>query len=358
VTGTLGVGYYCGDMLPVDDFESRFRILLMKEDDLSGIEGKLMVDERKILSKTAIRHIHVEKVIHKVAKAYEEKVRHHYKDRPLPPLKLGNIYVVDDDDQFNAFACPNGDIVVFTGLIDRIAKGNSTKNKSYLYNTIIEQRDSMAADDTLSFVMAHEISHVILRHGNEKISNENFFCALKFFVYSLLTVSGFGGEYLLSFLEVLFYSGQEQVLESFLYNSYSRQMEREADRLGLLISTAACYDGAGARKFFELTKDYKDEMAAKFEEQVNQVENKSKGQGQLQSTSWSSTHPSDEERDSAIESFLPVATARLQVSKECAMMRHDMMKSAELLKLKKVREDRLKRGVRLLRNVWAAASNY
>ncbi len=57
--------------------------------------------------------------------------------------------VIDDNRQINAFALPGGKVAVYTGLL------------------------AVARDEAgLAAVLGHEISHVIARHGGERISRE------------------------------------------------------------------------------------------------------------------------------------------------------------------------------------------
>lgn len=66
-----------------------------------------------------------------------------------PDLKANwNIYLIDDDTQFNAYAMPSKDIVIYTGLMD-----------------LLDYRE-----DFLSTVLAHEIAHVTQRHAIENVS--------------------------------------------------------------------------------------------------------------------------------------------------------------------------------------------
>jgi len=70
--------------------------------------------------------------------------------RALPP-KFRNAYewkvYVLDKNEINAFALPNGNIFVYKGLLNFVK-----------------------SDDELAAVLGHEMAHVILRHGAEKLS--------------------------------------------------------------------------------------------------------------------------------------------------------------------------------------------
>jgi len=114
----------------------------------------------------------------------------------------------------NAFALPGGRIFVFTGLLDRIQR-----------------------PEELAGVLAHEMAHVTQRHGLHKL------------------IAGEGPYYVLK----LFISDKQEVLSSIsagsqllVNESYSRNIEREADTLGWHYLLAANIDPRGLADFFQL----------------------------------------------------------------------------------------------------------
>ena len=119
-----------------------------------------------------------------------------------------------DRNEPNAFALPGGRIFVFTGLLDRVQR-----------------------PEELAGVLAHEMAHVTRRHGLHK-----------------LIVAG-GPYYVLR----LFVSDDQQVLSAIsagsqmlVTQSYSRDVEREADNLGWHYLMAANIDPRGLGDFFQL----------------------------------------------------------------------------------------------------------
>jgi len=152
------------------------------------------------------------------------------------------VYVIDKPE-INAFALPNGNIFVYTGLISFV--NNDTQ--------------------MLAAVLGHEMAHVILRHGAEKVSSA--------------IVAQLGGELLL-----LKTPPEYRPLAAQLYGlgvglaillPYSRRQEKEADLLGLIITSRAGYNPEGA---LELWK----KMVKKFETQ--------------EPPEWLSTHPAGKNR--------------------------------------------------------------
>ena len=111
----------------------------------------------------------------------------------------------------NAFALPGNHIVVTTALIS-------------LYRR---------SDDELAAVLGHEVAHVVCRHGAEKATRSGLVGA------AVLMTSVLLGDFLLALV-----LGQSASLGINL--PFSREMEREADRIGMQIAAAACFDPSEA----------------------------------------------------------------------------------------------------------------
>ncbi|HHH31089.1 MAG TPA: M48 family metallopeptidase [Polyangiaceae bacterium] len=117
-------------------------------------------------------------------------------------------------DQVNAFALPGGRIVVFTGLIEAA------------------DRPAQVAG-----VLAHEISHVTLRHGVRNVAHR----AGMLIAVSILLGDTSGWAELAGEMAVLAESG-----------SYSRAQEAAADEEGVRMLLAAGLDPHGLSEFFRL----------------------------------------------------------------------------------------------------------
>lgn len=124
-------------------------------------------------------------------------------------------FTVIESDEINAFAAPGGYIYFYTGLLK-----------------------AMENESELAAVMAHEISHVVARHGVKRMQ----------------TVMGASLVYQLVFGE----QEQSQALQAAIgigmnlaFSGYSREAEREADEFGIQYMVAAGYDPAGAITMFE-----------------------------------------------------------------------------------------------------------
>lgn len=115
-------------------------------------------------------------------------------------------------DQVNAFCMPGGRIGFYTGIIEQL---NLT-------------------DDEVAAVMGHEIAHALREHGRERLAKTNV-TALGARVGGALLSGIFGVDPNLTGTAAN-YAGQ------FLVLKFSRDEEREADLVGLDISSRAGYD--------------------------------------------------------------------------------------------------------------------
>jgi predicted Zn-dependent protease len=161
-----------------------------------------------------------------------------------------------EDSNVNAFAMPGGKVVVLTGLIP-VAQN----------------------EDGLAVVMGHEISHVIARHGSERMSQ------------GLLVEMGGTA------LSTAMANSPAQTKELFAKSyglgtqygillPYSRAHETEADHLGLIFMAMAGYNPNAAVDFWQ-------RMAAA-----------SKGSKPMEILS---THPADQTRINNLKTFMPEA---------------------------------------------------
>src|SRR5688572_10299410 len=140
-----------------------------------------------------------------------------------PDARQGFEFFLLRDPQINAFALPGGYIGVNTGLV------------------LAAQSESEVAG-----VVAHEISHVTQRHIARMLSQQNQ--AL------VTTLASIAAAILLSRVssdaaQAAFVFGQAGVAQSQL--NFTRDHEREADRVGLQLLEQAGFDPRGLATFFE-----------------------------------------------------------------------------------------------------------
>jgi len=167
-------------------------------------------------------------------------------------------FVVFEHEAINAFAMPGGKVGFFTGLIELAG-----------------------SDDEIAAVMGHEVAHVTLRHGNERVSQ-----ALA------VTAAAIGTQVAVKDQDrhvqqaVMLAIGLGSQLGILL--PYSRVHEREADRIGLLYAARAGYDPRAAVTFWERVE--------------------SEGNGK-QPPEFLSTHPSHGTRIRDLNRMMPDAMA-------------------------------------------------
>ncbi|OOO09798.1 peptidase M48 Ste24p [Aspergillus oryzae] len=129
---------------------------------------------------------------------------------PQAPIEGADwkVHVIKDDNMLNAFVLPGGKVFVYTGILP-----------------ICKDEDGLAA------VLGHEIAHVVAHHPAERMSNSFITLGAAFLVSMLFDISG----QLPSLLMNLAYS---------LPNS--RTQEAEADEIGLMMMSKACFNHEAA----------------------------------------------------------------------------------------------------------------
>jgi len=173
-------------------------------------------------------------------------------NRPDIPWEF---HVIDKPGTINAFALPGGKVFVYTGLI-RAAEGRNQ----------------------LAVVLAHEMAHILARHGSERLST--------------ILLAQMGQQAAMAALGDMSPAAMQAVATAFGLGAqfgvilpFSRQQEYEADYIGLLTIAQAGYDPRAAVGFWEM------------------MMRRNRGM-QLE---YLSTHPSDANRIAAIRSRLPEA---------------------------------------------------
>jgi predicted Zn-dependent protease len=172
------------------------------------------------------------------------------------------VHVIDSPEA-NAFVIPGGKIFVFSGLLP-VAK----------------------TPDGLASVLGHEIGHQVARHTAEQMSMSPISQVLSLgltFVLAQLTGSG----------DLAMGLGRG-ITTLALDNPYSRNMETEADYIGLRLMSQACYNPEEAKAVWQ-------RMEAAAQGQVPQ---------------FLSTHPSNQSRIAYIESKMAEAQ-QIRASSDC-----------------------------------------
>lgn len=119
-------------------------------------------------------------------------------------------------DEINAFAAPGGLILISTGMLN-------------LCRT----------EDELAAVLAHEIGHVVGKHGLRAIKNSRLTGALT--ILASESARNFGGKDLKQLVNA--YEGSiEDIASTLMVNGYSRGLEEEADQIAITILRRVGYD--------------------------------------------------------------------------------------------------------------------
>lgn len=123
------------------------------------------------------------------------------------------LYVLDSPDVVNAVCLPSGEIFVHSGLLEACHN-----------------------QDELAFILSHEVAHVLMNHGGEILSNRGLVDFFQLFLIATLWIvipsdlaSFFLHKWSCSLADVLFHL------------PYSRQLEEEADTVGLMLLSSACF---------------------------------------------------------------------------------------------------------------------
>uniref|UniRef100_A0A8B9FD45 Metalloendopeptidase OMA1, mitochondrial n=1 Tax=Amazona collaria TaxID=241587 RepID=A0A8B9FD45_9PSIT len=229
--------------------------------ELSQMEYKMWMEEfkSKMLPETDPRYQVVKRVVGHLSESN--------KDIPQLSALEWVIHVVEEPG-VNAFVLPNGQVFVFTGLLNAVSD--------------IHQ---------LSFILGHEIAHAVLEHAAEKASLVHF---LDFLSLIFLTMI-----WAICPRDSLAVVGQwlQSKLQEFMFDRpYSRTLEAEADKVGLQFAAKACVDVRASSVFWQ------------------QMELAETIQGQPKLPEWLSTHPSHENRAEHLDRLIPEA---LKIRESC-----------------------------------------
>ncbi|GAA5007099.1 M48 family metallopeptidase [Pseudoluteimonas lycopersici] len=118
-------------------------------------------------------------------------------------------------DQVNAFCLPGGKIAVYTGLVP-----------------VAQNADAM------SIVLGHEISHALLRHGAQRMTQQK----LEQVGQMAGAMSGMSQQSMQAVMAVYGYGHSLP---------YARKQETQADEMGLMLAAAACFNPQEAIPLWE-----------------------------------------------------------------------------------------------------------
>lgn len=166
----------------------------------------------------------------------------------------------------NAFILPNGKIFIFSSILP-----------------ICQNEDGLAT------VLAHELSHQLAHHSLEQLSKQPIYILLSTLIYALTGISGIG----------------DLLVASFSQLPASREMESEADRIGLELMARLCYNFREAVNFWGRMQLFEDHMQlGRFVVQT------------LMLLDFFSTHPNTKKRILDIQLWIPDLVT-IQESSNC-----------------------------------------
>ncbi|XP_057640583.1 metalloendopeptidase OMA1, mitochondrial [Chionomys nivalis] len=255
-SGLLFVVFYFTH-LEVSPVTGRSTLLLLGKEHfrlLSDLEYQVWMEEFKgaMLPERDPRYLTVKEVVYHLTQCNQD----------VPGISEINwvIHVVDSPD-VNAFVLPNGQVFVFTGLLNSVTDTHQ-----------------------LSFLLGHEIAHAVLGHAAEKAS--------------LVHLLDFLGMIFLTMIwavcprDSLALLGQwiQSKLQEYVFDRpYSRTLEAEADKIGLQLAAKACVDVRASSVFWQ------------------QMEFSERLHGYPKLPEWLSTHPSHGNRAEHLDRLIPQA---------------------------------------------------
>ena len=184
-----------------------------------------------------------------------------------------SLYVIDSP-QVNALCLPSGEIFVFTGLLA------ACHNK-----------------DELAFILSHEISHAVLGHGIEAVSQRGVVDFIMLFLVA--TIWAIVPSDLVSYF---LHGWSRSTAELLIHLPYSRQLESEADKVGLMFAANACFEPERAAKVWKHLP--------------------SPGKDNDEVAEYFSTHPNHARRYEQLSELMPSAHAVWKENR-CELMREE-----------------------------------
>jgi len=192
---------------------SQFIMVSQQQELALGFESAKKVLETEKVSTDPQKNAMVKRVGQRIAQTTEALHRVNYE---------WEFFVIDNDEEANAFCLPGGKVFVYTGLF------------KYVEN-----------DAELAAVMGHEIAHALARHGAERMS------------------AGQAQEIGAQLLGAVMQSkgnpaNTAMVMQAFGIGSqlgvmlpHSRTQEYEADQIGLILAAKSGYNPRAALTFWE-----------------------------------------------------------------------------------------------------------
>ena len=286
-----GGGVYYFTHLEFVPLTKRYRFMMYSRDDVcqllkqemgtvgpdSDLNLKGLLGEQKILP---ANHQYYDTVIPLV----RQIVTHNSWCEKVTDIRW-RISIVDNPEIANALSLPTGDIVVYSGML-------------HACHNI----------DEVSLMLSHEMAHIILDHGVEGISHSGLVSMLG--LVCIAAIWFFIPSDIVSFFTHKFFNGTVTILSE---NRYNRKLELEADQVGLLLASKACFNPERAINMWKHLPMFNESDTVR---------------------EYFETHPCNERRFMILRSLLPQAK-KLHSSGQCESQMKKEMKafSASMAKL-------------------------
>lgn len=231
--------------------ESRSQFMLISSEDINKIQAEAYEEDKKKAGTNLNKDV---KLTQRVKKLSEKLIDVAIKVRPDTKDWQWEVNTITDNT-VNAYCRSGGKIIVYTGLNDALK----------------------LTDDELAFIIAHEISHALKEHSRESVSQ---------------TMVASGVSKATALLGYDNYANIASIASNVgILLPYSREMEYEADNLGLELSYKAGFDPQAALSVTQKLKALDDKYNSK------------NNSGTISSfaNSITSTHPASEDRLTALE---------------------------------------------------------
>lgn len=153
----------------------------------------------------------------------------------LPETFGGYHFAVIDSSEINAVSAPGGFVYISSGLLKLLP-----------------------SEDALAAVLAHEVAHVVKRHGVNAISNSHLFSALTDFSKQAASVaaSQVSSPVDLGPMTAVFAGSVSGVTEKLLTKGYDRGQEYDADLYAAMLLQRAGYDPRALLEVLTILKSH------------------------------------------------------------------------------------------------------
>jgi len=146
----------------------------------------------------------------------------------MPAVAYNGYYVmILDSQEFNAFATPGGHIFITKGLVE-----------------------AASSEEALAGIIAHELAHIMLRHGISMIDSMKAVNELDSIAQQSAAIAGGGNDESRNIQS--FRNSISEFMDNMLKNGYSQPQEFEADNTAIELLASAGYDPRGLMESLEV----------------------------------------------------------------------------------------------------------